>query len=180
MSIICAMYETGVGVWLGSDTLLSAGNEILGHTDTKWVIRGNRALGVTGYYCALSALRDFPAVLDEPTGRPFRVYQAVRTYLLDVGCPKREHGQPDVALLYVDGKDIYDIDSLGGITNRGRGVFNAQGSGTYEAKGAAFVAQRDEWNAQNTVNLAVEAAIDGNLNCGGKPWLKLMNVKDSY
>ncbi len=177
MTIGCAMLDDKNEVcWLGTDTLLihdyhlsNGGPKRVRHNGITVLVAGPSFLNSI-IKTALEKV--FPTEADVKSANELTA--AIRTE-----CEIRkwvgfnEEGKPEgrsVELLLTDGIKVFAVDSYL-YAHECREEFSAIGAGSAYAHGAAHAAKQMEAGAARTVRLAVTAAIENNLYCGGEPWV---------
>lgn len=167
MSVICALHHDG-RTWIGSDTAANDGG-LLTQCDPKWTLYGEWAVGAvgssrTGDLIALNAEALFEG--DPLKTFPNKLQEILKEHDFNTDT---EAGSPSygVNLMLANPSGVWDICS--GLSLAKCYGFWAQGSGRSLAIGAAYA--RVLAHPDQIVKLAVEAAIQYDTGCGGKPWV---------
>lgn len=173
MSIICAIKINGQ-TWIGSDTACRRDDEVF-ESSPKWVVNGKWAVGVSGDMRVQALIEaDYETLL---TGSPLEIGNNIRKAMLDDGFEaardKNDKGFQHFGqyLILASNEAIYGLSGDLSPALR-RQEFVADGSGWELAKGAYFAARKMGVNrADRILELAISAAIEEDLSCGGQVWL---------
>ncbi len=181
MTIICALHEPGVGTWIGSDRRRVFGG-VPADWQAKWDILGGAALGISGNGRAVTVLHRIAPDLLAAHADPHAIYDAMRAALRADGFKpevKDAYGEYFCAWAIYARADggIWGISGNGCITPVPTGTFWADGTGDKQAMGAAHALQAGGWPTSALVRRAVEAAIALDHECGGEPFVHLLEAR---
>jgi ATP-dependent protease HslVU (ClpYQ) peptidase subunit len=174
VTILCAFAESDGSVWIGSDQQTTAGTErwFLG---PKWIVGEGWAIGFAGAHGLGHIAAQQWERLEQKEASGFA--EALRAHLDSIGWePNKENGHEPHrvgALLLVVGGRIFRIDlGLGVAVELTAEKFWAFGSGDEYAIGSAWAAGCVRRNTtEDIMRMALAAAIQFDIYCGGVPWL---------
>ena len=180
MTIICAMHEDGVGTWIGSDTIVTAGDSVVGHR-RKWIMADGCALAVTGSNAALDLFNDRASEI-KPGWSPTVLFGWAKALLDERGFKPdaKEGGTPyfDCSYILATPRRVLSIDSAGGGVDFGHRGFASRGSGCDVADGAAWVLGRELASPRIIIESAIRAACAYVTTCGGEPWVDCLRLAE--
>lgn len=180
MTIICAVHRNGE-TWIGSDRQATQGWRI-GHASVKkWIVHGDRALGVSAELRLVNLVaNEFDLMAAESS---YALSKTLRDLMLANGFQSKSDPDGGAAgynfsALYATPSGVWDIDQSFGVLAVDDGEMAARGSGLEYALGA-FHALRSVGNndLSNLVMLSVEAAIAYDTGCGGEPFVKKLEAE---
>ena len=179
MTVLVAITEPGKGrTWIGSDTLFVDDYEA-SYGDPKWIVRDNRALGITGPLRALNIMQQEAQFILQQPGDVNDVAERLRNSLVDggfkEGFSRGEYGVPvlPMSYLYATPTAIWEIGDSFDITKSPTGHLVAMGSGKEYATGCGYglLESRTDAPPMEALRICLSAATVHRLDCGGSLWI---------
>lgn len=188
MTILAAITNPGRGTWIGCDTQSKRCDLMLANSRPKWLVRGSVAVGISGIglaYDVIEAHADTAGLFD-PETPAFQFGQQVKKLLQDYGIrvalrsPEDTAETGDIWILRATSDQITSFGTDFGFRTVEPGEFVAEGCGERIAYGAAHasLAINPDISRRRVVEIAVEAAIRYESDCGGEVWTHLLEKKD--
>jgi len=174
VSVIVALRDKK-NTWIGSDTRVVSGG-IPMNDGPKWVICHPWALGIAGSCRARDVVRYNIASICSDTYNEYDIVQALVGvldthnigFVKDAGMDVPDYGQNFILAHAKLG--IWGLCNSLSLSKQPRGKLWATGSGRSFALGAGFVSRQAD--SKGTLKVAIEAAMNYDINCGGKTWIK--------
>lgn len=176
MSIVCAGYEPGEGMWIGADTQ-GTQNDFIGQFFVdKWIVSDYWALAITGQVRALDLVKQHANKILKSDTTPYNIANTLYREFTKLGF---KDVSPDNAcpsfgqwIILVNPGRIFSIGPDFSVSEVDEG-FYAEGCGCEYAWGVHY-ALRDK-PAKIQVKTAIEAACKYNIYCGGDIRMQLLS-----
>lgn len=177
MSVIAAVQVAHEGpTWIGSDTLVTSGNLRL-ELGTKWIVRGEWAIGVAGHMRAINVIDHQASQLLSDVSGPYVLADRLRNLLQQDGfrAGTEEHGPLEFgqSLMLAHRNGVWGIGADFSTIALPPGRLWAEGSGRDLAIGAAHALAvcGVPPSPDEILRRALETAIMFDVGCGGRPWV---------
>lgn len=178
MTVLAAMHDAERRVtWIGSDTFATLG-PVKFACSPKWVVGSWWAIGCAGdgrlQTVVASDLADELHKGNSPADLAEKIREAVKE---DGWNTNSEPGAPDygVWIMLANPESVWTVCSAFSVDHM-KGYW-ADGSGGQIAMGAMFTAKRRAMTPKDIVFEGIQAAIEHERQCGGKPWVHCLEYE---
>lgn len=188
MTTLVAHVHPQKGIFLGCDSMASTSQFKRTVMKPKWVVSGDRAIGIAGYLRAVNVMEaKADSILDEDLS-PFEVASAIREALVEDGfesADREENGGPPIIpsdiILVADGT-VFEIDESFALSEIPPGGFAFSGSGQCVASGAIFALQQAKiLDPDRIIQIALRAAAHHDLHTSCPIWVgKYRNERQGW